>query len=84
MPILLDRMPFLAQPGEVIAKGQRVRVRANQIIVWVSLTLRRVTSANPVAAPFPAILDTGLTRLLAELHHRPKQPGRGRRSKTEE
>jgi hypothetical protein len=27
--------------------------------VWVSLTPRRVTQANPVAVPFPAILDTG-------------------------
>ena len=34
-------------------------MRANQIIVWVSLTLRRVLSPNPTAVPFPAILDTG-------------------------
>jgi hypothetical protein len=61
MPLLLDHMPFPHEPGEVVVRsvGERVRVRGNQIILWVSLTLGRVTSPNPVAIPFPVILDTG-------------------------
>ena len=65
MPRLLDHMPFLAHADEVVVRGERVRVRADQIILWVSLTLLRVRSANPTATPFPAILDTGCTHSLA-------------------
>jgi hypothetical protein len=54
-------MPFPAEPDAVVVRGERVLVRANQIIVWVSLTLARVKSPNPTAIPFPAILDTGHT-----------------------
>lgn len=59
MPRLLDRMPFPAESGEVVVRRERVRVRANQIIVWVSLSLRPVTEQSPAVVPFPAILDTG-------------------------
>jgi len=61
MPYLLNRMPFLEDPGEVVIRGERVRIRAIQIILWVTLSLRRVRSTNPLAIPFPAILDTGHT-----------------------
>jgi len=40
-------------------------VRANQIILWVSLTLGRVKTVNPTAIPFPVILDTGHTHSLS-------------------
>ena len=69
MPRLLDRMPFSAHADEVVVRGERVRVRADQIILWVSLTLRQVKSANPAAIPFPVVLDTGHTHSLA-LHER--------------
>jgi hypothetical protein len=59
MPRLLDRMPFPELPGEVVVRNERVRIRADQIIVWISLSLRRVTEQHPAAVPFPAILDTG-------------------------
>jgi hypothetical protein len=59
MPRLLDRLPIPAAPSEVVVRGERVRLRADQIILWVTLTLRRVTVPNPSARPFPAILDTG-------------------------
>ena len=59
MPRLLDRMPFPPRPGEIAFRGERVRVRADQIIVWVSLSLRRLAEQNPSVVPFPAILDTG-------------------------
>jgi len=59
MPYLLNCMPFSEKPDEIILRNERVRIRANQIILWVSLSLRRVNSANPTAIPFPVILDTG-------------------------
>ena len=59
MPRLLDRSPFPKTASEVVVRGERIRVRANQIILWVSLTIQRVKAPNPTAAPFPAILDTG-------------------------
>jgi hypothetical protein len=72
MPLLLNRMPFPNVSGEVAVRGERVRVRADQIIVWVSLSLRRLTNPTPVAVPFPAILDTGHnhTFSLSEYHLR--------------
>lgn len=65
MPHLLDHMPFTEEAGEVVVRGERVPVRANQIIAWVSLTLRRVMSPDPRAVPFPVILDTGHTHSFA-------------------
>lgn len=61
MPILLNRMPFSDSPSEIAVRGERVRIRANQIIVWVTLVRHRIDTPNPVAIPFPAILDTGHT-----------------------
>lgn len=69
MPILLDRTPFLDNATEVVVRGERVRIRANQIIAWVSLTLRRIESPNPAAVPFPVIVDTGYTHSFA-IHER--------------
>ncbi len=62
-------MPFLDHADEIVVRGERVRLRADQIILWVSLTLQRVKSANPSAIPFPCILDTGHSHSLA-LHER--------------
>jgi hypothetical protein len=59
MPRLLDRSPFPAQADEVAVRGERVRIRADQIIVWVSLSARSVVQQSPAAVPFPAVLDTG-------------------------
>ncbi len=52
-------MPFPAETGEIAVRGERVRVRADQIIVWVSLSVREVLEQSPAVVPFPAILDTG-------------------------
>jgi hypothetical protein len=41
MPCLLDHTPFPEEAGEVVVRCERVLVRADQIIAWVSLTLRR-------------------------------------------
>ena len=65
MPTLLDRMPFFTHDDEVVVRGERVRLRSNQNILWVSLTRPQVKPANPAAIPFPVILDTGHTHSLA-------------------
>ncbi len=65
MARFLDCMPFSALPDEVAVRGERVRIRANQIVVWLSLGLGRITEPNPAAIPFPAILDTGHTHSFA-------------------
>jgi hypothetical protein len=59
MAHLLDRMPFSEFPSELGVRGQRVRIRADQIIIWLTLTPNRVSSPNLSATPFPAILDIG-------------------------
>lgn len=59
MPTLLDCMPFSHDFCDVAVRGERVKVRANQIIVWLTLSHQRSVTANPMAIPFPAILDTG-------------------------
>lgn len=69
MPRLLNSMPFLADPGEIVVRDERVIVRANQLIMWVTLTLRRVDVPNPTATPFPVILDTGHTHSFS-IHER--------------
>src|SRR5713101_1000913 len=58
---LLDRTPFTEHSGEVAFRRERVRIRSNQIIAWVSITTHRVLEPNPAAVPFPVIVDTGHT-----------------------
>jgi hypothetical protein len=59
MPRLLDRMPFSESPTEIVARGERIRIRRDQIILWISLTTKQSITFNPFATPFPAILDIG-------------------------
>jgi hypothetical protein len=59
MALLLDRMPFPDEASEIFVHNERVRIRADQIIVWVSLSLKPLGEPNPSVRPFPAILDTG-------------------------
>lgn len=54
-------MPFPAEPGEVSVRGERVKVRGDQIIVWVTLSPQKAFNPELAAVPFPAILDTGHT-----------------------
>lgn len=65
MPTLLDRAPFPDVRTEVFVRNEFVRLRPNQIILRVSLTIPRVKSPNPLAVPFPVILDTGYTHTFA-------------------
>lgn len=59
MPVLLDRSPILPHSSEVVVRGERVPIKANQVIIWVTLTAKRTAAPNPSALPFPAVLDTG-------------------------
>ena len=69
MPIILDRSPFAEHPSEVAFLTERVSIRADQIIIWLTLSLKRVTSPNPSVVPFPVILDTGHSHTFS-LHER--------------
>src|SRR5436190_23163524 len=61
MPKILDRLPILSRDDVAFVRDEMVRLKAYEIIVWVSL---RVESALGWAAEtprFPAILDTAHT-----------------------
>jgi hypothetical protein len=65
MPIRLDRVPIPDVASEVGFRRQRVRVRGNQIILWVTVSPRRLGPPDPRLTPFPAVLDTGYNHTLA-------------------
>ncbi len=60
MPRLVNCIPFGSE-GHVVIRGERIRIRANQIIAWISLTPDWIDEPNPSFEPFPAIVDTGHT-----------------------
>jgi hypothetical protein len=61
MPRLLDRSPIPDEPTEFVIGQERIRVRANQIILWITLTPKMFNYPDPRSIPFPVILDTGHT-----------------------
>ena len=65
MPRLIDGLPIPERPSEVVVRGERIRLRAHQIIVWVAISRRLDEPPRPTTAPFPAILDTGHTLSLS-------------------
>jgi hypothetical protein len=65
MPRLLNRTPIPREVSEVVVRGERVRIRANQIIVWISLGARPTRELTPAVRAFPAVLDTGHTHTLS-------------------
>jgi hypothetical protein len=69
MPRLLDRSPFPEDHSEVVVSGERVRIRPDQVILWVTLTRKALEEPNPSAVPFPTILDTGFNSTFA-IHER--------------
>ncbi len=54
---VLRQLPFRASPHTVEVAEEEVRVRAYQIVVWVSLSIQDVLAKD--ARRFPAVLDTG-------------------------
>lgn len=65
MSVLLNRSPFFDDSSLVSFGNERILVRGNQVIAWISLTIRRVTEPNPISVPFPAIVDTGFSHSFA-------------------
>ncbi len=56
---IIRNLPFFDQPTTVQVRGQSVRVKRDQIIVWVSIAEKGVRTLHPNTPRFPAILDTG-------------------------
>lgn len=54
-------MPFFDKSSEILVRRESVRLRSNQIILWLSLSRRAIPVGDPIRQPFPAILDTGHT-----------------------
>lgn len=59
MTAILRDLPFRERADEVSCGLERVPIKPYQIIVWVSLTARKVLELPPHVPRFPAILDTG-------------------------
>ena len=56
---ILRHLPFSERDDIAFVRGERVRVKAYQIIAWVSLSVKRVATWEPGTPTFPAILDPG-------------------------
>ncbi|MBW3543919.1 MAG: hypothetical protein KY476_27030, partial [Planctomycetes bacterium] len=52
-------LPCFDRPTDVRFQGSTLRIRADQIIVWISLSDEAATTWHPETQRFPAILDTG-------------------------
>ena len=68
MPSILRNLPFFGEPSTArLADGTAVPIRADQIILWVSITLPGASDLLGTRR-FPAVLDTGFTHtfLIAE------------------
>jgi hypothetical protein len=61
MTQILRRCPYSDEPTEVSVAGERVTVKAHQVVVWVSLTLYETDDWDSGIPRIPAILDTGHT-----------------------
>lgn len=57
MKHVLRYLPFSDAPASVAVGGEQVPIRAYQIIVWMSLTVRDELETE--AGKFPVVLDTG-------------------------
>src|SRR5947199_7419472 len=58
MTAILRQLPFLERENEVHVGSERVNIKPYQIILWVSVTTRRILELPPGAPRFPVILDT--------------------------
>jgi len=62
MTAIFRHLPFFAEPSTVRVRGAAVRVKARQIIVWVSIGTADAAVLETGCPRFPAILDTGNTQ----------------------
>jgi hypothetical protein len=56
---ILRRLPFFVDSTAADVHGRRVRIKADQIVVWVSLATPALRNLHSETPRFPAILDTG-------------------------
>jgi hypothetical protein len=61
MPTILRHLPFFSAKTRVFVRGRPVPIKADQIIVWISITEGRDLEFDNGRPFFPAILDTGFT-----------------------
>lgn len=59
MPAIIRNIPFFARPTTVQVRGRSVRVKHDQIIVWVSVSEMGLRQLHRDTPRLPAILDTG-------------------------
>lgn len=60
MPPIIRKTPFFDGWTELTARGQHVRIKPYQIIVWVSISEIGRRELDPNTPRFPAVLDTAL------------------------
>ena len=59
MPAIIRNLPFSDRSTTVRVRGRPVRVKSDQIIVWVSIAEKGARSLHPNTPRLLAILDTG-------------------------
>jgi hypothetical protein len=67
--ILARNQTFFSKPTKVTVQGREIPVKADQIIVWVSLAAGGAARLSPRTPRFPAILDTGHTHNFSIREH---------------
>lgn len=61
MPRILDQMPYAIRDDIAFVRHEQVRVKAYEILVWISLQMKQDHDWQPSHHPFPALLDTAHT-----------------------
>lgn len=61
MTKILYRLPIPTKDDVAVVCGEVVRIKAFEIVAWVSVSAKRVVEWDPGMVRFPAILDTGHT-----------------------
>ncbi len=69
MPTILDRVPILERGDLAFVGAEPVRVKAYEIIAWISLTPESVSRWDDGPPVFPAAIDTAHTHNFS-LQHR--------------
>ena len=59
MPAIIRNLPFSDRSTTVQVRGRPVRIKRDQIIVWVSVAGKGERTLHPNTPRLPAILDTG-------------------------
>ncbi len=65
MALVVDRLPFSSRRSTILLGGEEIAVKADQIVLWMSLTEEGASPPVPRSPRFPAVLDTGLSHNFA-------------------